>query len=272
MTGDLDTAVYEAEARAARARIAETVTELQQRLDPRALANQAMDVALERGSSAARQVRDSVAEHALGVAAVGVGVGLLFGAGHYLKRGKTPTMQYEDEYEDDASRKDRLAAVKDTAGHVRDAVAQKAGAARETAAAKLVAARDYTAESWDAARERASDYAHRARDGAQRARERTADGIDSNPLTAALIGAAVGALVGALLPSTRRENRTFGKARDRVADQARAAARAARDAGKARFDELGIKDQARAELERLKESASDIARKAGDAARASRKD
>ena len=270
-TPDLDTSRYEEEARAAKARIADTVGEIRHRLNPRTIATEAMDAALERGAVAARRARDSAAEHVAGITAVGVGVGLLFGAGTHLKRRRTkPMSQYDDEFEDTHGHADRLSGLKNKAGHVRDTVVEKAGAAREAAAQKLAAAREEVAESWEITRERAGEMAGRARDGARRAREKTSEGIEHNPLTAAFVGAAIGAIVGALLPSTRREDRAVGPARDKLADQARAAARAAREASKTRFEELGIKEQAQAELERLKQNAGDIARKAGEAARATR--
>jgi ElaB/YqjD/DUF883 family membrane-anchored ribosome-binding protein len=266
---DLDTAAYQAEALAARRRITDTLGEIQDRLDPRTIANQAMDAALDRSAEVARQMRRSVADHAVGVAVVGVGIGLLFGAGRYLQHRKAdPMNQYEDEFDDaEHERKRRIADLKQSAGQLRDSVAEKAGAARDAAAQRLAAARDYTTETWGAARERAHEYSERAREGAARARDRTAEGIDHNPLTAALIGAAIGAIVGALLPPTRREDRAFGKSRDRLASTARSAARAAREAGKERFEELGVMDHAKEQLREFRDSASDIARTAGTAAR-----
>jgi ElaB/YqjD/DUF883 family membrane-anchored ribosome-binding protein len=268
---DLDIGAYEAEAASAKRRIAETVGTIQHRLNPKTIANQAMDAAVERGVAAARSAKEAVVDHAVGVAAIGVGVGLLFGAGQYYKHRRTEIMtEYDDEYRDPVAN-GRMERLRESAGQARQRAGERVSAARAAASERLASARERSAETWETARTRAGEYAERTRDGARRARERTAEGVDHNPLTAALIGAAVGAVIGALLPATRRENRAFGPTRDRLAENARTAALAARDAARQRFDELGVKDQAKSEFERIKDSASDIARSATDAARASQK-
>ena len=263
----VDTLAYEAEAAAARQRIASTIGDIQHRLNPKTIANEAMDAALERGAAAARSAGQAVREHTVGLSIVGAVLGVFVGARKLTNNRKSDDMtQYDDEFDAPNGAAGRLAGIKEKAGQVRDTVAFKADAARDYTAEKLTAARQRAGETWETARERAGEYTESAKVQAQRARAKTAEGVDRNPLTAALIGAAAGAIIGALLPRTRRENQALGRTRDDLAEKAKSAARAARDAGQARFDQLGVKEQAKAQFREFKGSASEIARSAKDAA------
>lgn len=262
-----DTELFEVQAIAARKKVIGTLGEIQDRLNPRLLANEAMDAAKQRTSLAVRQARDSLAGHTVSIAVAGAAVGALFGARSLARNRKVKTMsQYEGEPNAEHP-KQRLAGVKQAAGHAREALSEKAAAAREYTSDKLVSAREYTAETWETTRERAGEYAEKAKETAERARKATSEGVEHNPLTAVLIGAAAGAIIGALLPRTRREDRTMGEARERLADKARSAASAARKAGEARLDELGVKELAKEQLRGLEASAKDVARTAAEAAR-----
>ena len=139
----------------------------------------------------------------------------------------------------------RVAAVKSKAG-------EKIGSAKTRASEAYGSARERTSAAYGSARERAS-----------RARERTSSGIESNPIGALVGGLALGALIAAVLPKSRREEELLGDYGRKINDTAKEAARAAKDAGKGKLDELGLNQDS------AKQQLSDIASKAGEAARTS---
>ena len=130
---------------------------------------------------------------------------------------------------------------------------------RDTASA----ARTRAADAYTSARERTSSAYSSARETASRATERTVEGINSNPEAAILGGLALGAILAAVLPKSQRETEALGGVGRRIADTARDAARAAREAGLGQLEEAGLtKEGARQKL-------SDIASRAGEAAKSS---
>lgn len=264
----VDTALYEAEAAEARRRIALTLGEIRHRLDPRTIANEAIDAATERGAEIIARGRQAARDNLGAISIAGALAGMMAGARHYRKDRKAPAMtQYDDELGNEAPGKDRLESVKQTAQHVRETVTHKAQAAREVAGETLASARQHAGDAWETARERAADYSERAKAQAAKARERTVESVDQNPLTAVLAGAALGAIIGALLPRSSGENRTIGPVRDKLASTARTAARAARTAGEAKLAELGVKEAAKLRFSEIKEGAAEVAKSATSAVR-----
>lgn len=76
----------------------------------------------------------------------------------------------------------------------------------------------------DQARARAREARERARQAASRARDRWDGVMQDSPLALGLAALAAGALIGAAFPATGVENEYLGTARDRVLDTARAMA------------------------------------------------
>lgn len=264
----VNTALYEAEAAEARRRIALTVGEIRHRLDPRTIANEAIDAAAERGAELVARGRQAARENLGAISIVGALAGMLAGARHNRKSRKAPAMsEYEDDFGNEAPGKDRLESVKQTAQQVRETVTHKAQAARDVAGEKLASARQHANDAWETARERAADYSERAKIQAAKARERTVESVEENPITAVLAGAALGAIIGALLPRSSSENRTIGPVRDKLASTARTAARVARTAGEAKLAELGIKEAAKLRFNEIKEGAAEVAKSATTAVR-----
>ncbi|BBE34966.1 DUF883 family protein [Sphingosinicella microcystinivorans] len=264
----VNTALYEAEAAEARRRIALTVGEIRHRLDPRTIANEAIDAAAERGAELVARGRQAARENLGAISIVGALAGMLAGARHNRKSRKAPAMsEYEDDFGNEAPGKDRLDSVKQTAQQVRETVTHKAQAARDVAGEKLASARQHANDAWETARERAADYSERAKIQAAKARERTVESVEENPITAVLAGAALGAIIGALLPRSSSENRTIGPVRDKLASTARTAARVARTAGEAKLAELGIKEAAKLRFNEIKEGAAEVAKSATTAVR-----
>ncbi len=130
---------------------------------------------------------------------------------------------------------------------------------RDTASA----ARTRAADAYSAARERTGSAYSSARESASRATQRTAEGINSNPEAAILGGLALGAILAAVLPKTQRESEALGQVGRRITDTAREAARAAKEAGRSQLEEAGLG------REGAKQKLSDIASRAGEAARVS---
>ena len=264
----IDTALYEAEAAEARRRMSLTIGEIRHRLDPRTIADHALDAATERGAQLLARGRQTARENLGAISIVGAIAGMAIGARTNQKTRKAPVMsQYEDESGFDVPAKDRLAGVKQTAQQVRDNVVHTAQAAKEVAGERFASAKQHAGEAWETARERTGEYSEKAKEQARLARERTTESIDQNPLTAVLAGAALGAIIGALLPRSDRENRAVGPVRDKLATTARGAANAARAAGEAKLAELGIKEAAKLRLSELKESATEVAKSATSAVR-----
>ena len=90
-----DTKAFEAEAAETRNRIAVTIDQLQSRLSPKALVDNAMDSLSSAGKNAVASVRGAATGHplVLGAAGLAVGVGLLAG-----RRVSAATVEYGDSY------------------------------------------------------------------------------------------------------------------------------------------------------------------------------
>jgi hypothetical protein len=131
-------------------------------------------------------------------------------------------------------------------GRVRDAV-DRVGERLETGAAQTAdrvrETADTIADKAHAVRERAGEYGTQARDKA-------VDVFDRQPMLVGLLGVAVGAAIGFALPHTQREDRVLGPYRDDVGervrdyghDQAKRAERVADAAVTAARDELANDD------------------------------
>jgi hypothetical protein len=79
-----------------------------------------------------------------------------------------------------------------------------------------------TTDEWKAAAsERTSEVAARARVAASRARNRWESMLDDNPMALGIAALAAGALIGGSLPQTDVENEYLGETRDQVLDSAR---------------------------------------------------
>ena len=261
MTNDTTTAAEKADA--ARARIAATVDDIQERLSPRRIIGDAASDLQTRGSELLESGARLVREHPVALSLIGLSLGLLL-----LKRDSGPNASdaYQDVYGDDdydTGDSDEPGAVRRNLDKAREAV----GAAKSTLADKAAAARDAAGDGWDAARERSAALAGRARSTVGATGRKAGDALEDHPLAAAVIGVATGALIGAMLPRTAREDEWLGESRDRLAERARAAAKAALDAGRRELDERGLNiDAAKAKISDLGEHAKTVAKTAGQAA------
>lgn len=188
MSDDVEMIDPESQADIARQKVASTIDELQDRLDPRRILGDAVGRAQSQGSDLAMQARDLVKAHPLAIGAIGIAIGLALFARSKLAdakvnlgddfRGYTdyddgygavaiPPVSYDDEAGDDG------------VPPVRQRVAALAGVATEK--------------------------------------------VEENPLVSIVLGLAAGAVLGALFPTTEGENRLIKGSGDWLDDAARKA-------------------------------------------------
>jgi len=278
MTPDEVKAVMENDAEQARERIASTVGDLQERLNPRNIVNNAVGDAVEsiqdRGKHMVDTAKTTVREHPVAVSAVALAAAALVIGRKRLIRKDYSFDAYEDVYGgnmNDGYEPTAEATTDDRPG-VLSRARERASDAKASVSDRAHAARDYTSDKLHAARERSSEYAGRAKAKASDAKRRAADGFDASPLTGALVGVVAGALLGLLLPRTRKEDQLLGETRDKLADAAKAAAKAAADTAKQQLDERGLNlDTARAKIAEVGQQAKDVARSAAETAAAEAK-
>jgi ElaB/YqjD/DUF883 family membrane-anchored ribosome-binding protein len=275
---DMDTAIYETEAEMTRERIASTVDDLQTRLSPRRIMDDAVGSARDRGTELMGSATRAVSDNLLPLALAGTALGIVL-----ILRARSQRSDGYDAYYDEAfgydagdevdvdygydesadeqpsrlrrgfsSMRSGMSSVRDRVSSAGSAVGERAGSAR-----------DYASETWTGARERTADYASRARMRASATRQRAAQSYDQNPMIGLIVGIAAGAIAGALLPRTQKEDQLLGETRDRLADAARQAARAAADAGKQQLDQMGLNaDTAKTKLADIGQQAKEAARTA----------
>ena len=278
--------VLEAEAAETRERIASTVEQLEERLNPRNIVRNAFGSARE---STARLMggtsdllggaSDWAGENRQALTVGGALAGVIAVAGLIRRRRRRRTRDEdgwatsydgygsyfeemdveEDDMEpnytsyadyEDGDTRSRLGRGYESA---KDRAASLAGDVSDRARSLAVDLGDRAS----VARQRAGEYSREARDW-------TADTYQQNPLIGILAGFAAGAVLGALLPETDRENELLGETRDRLATRVRDTAHSAVDAGKAKLGELGVTtDGVKAKIadlaDQAKHAATDVA-------------
>lgn len=189
---------FAAEAEDARTRIASTIDEIQDRIDPRRIVGDAVDRVSGGGAHLFGQARDSVRDTvrahplALGAALAAVGVALLA-----RKKLANATVNLGDELGDYTDYDDGFgfAEVRPSRFDAEDEAEAGPGAAVR----------------------------------AQALASRTGVTVGENPVVAIVVGLAAGALLGALFPTTETERRVLGETGGKLGAAARAAARRAGD-------------------------------------------
>ena len=231
------TNTYANDADRSREKLAGTVDELQDRLSPRRVIEDASEAVQDRAAQVAR----AAGEHKLALGLIGASVGLLVLA----RKAATAPRAPRDPNLEPTPLQRGLDAVRETSASVSEAAAGK----------------------WQSARDRTTDLAAQAKLKASEATQFAGENFNTNPLAGAILGLAFGALAGALAPRTETEDDLLGEHRERFTDAARDAIRAAVDAGREQLGGYGLNaDNAKTKLGSLREQASEIARNVGQAA------
>lgn len=222
-----------------RVEMSETLGEIQDRLRPDHLLQQARDGVADAATGKVKTMMQSAGETAQAVASRArdtgnylsryaqehpVRVALAVGAvTWWMLRNRYASDDYYGA--NDTSWDDSEAMDYGQRRSLRDRAGEYASTARETVGEYAATARDAAGQYASTAREAVGEYAQSARVSARRAQEATADWVTDNPMAAGAIALAVGAAIGMSLPSTDYEDRVMGEKRDRAWERASAAAR-----------------------------------------------
>jgi ElaB/YqjD/DUF883 family membrane-anchored ribosome-binding protein len=258
--GRNETAEIKSEIERTRIEMSETLGEIQERLRPDHLIQQAKDTVTEAATGKVRNIMHSAGETATMVADQTKYAGrtvadyvrihpvqmalVAGGVAWWLLRGRDRSDDWEgasEGWQDTGHRLDTDSAYGEDRS-LRERVGEYASTARETvgeyaASAKgyAASARDSVSEAAEAARGRTLEASERARLAAQSASVRAQDTwrrastsvddwVHEYPLAAGAIAVAVGAAIGLSAPSTEIENRALGEQRDLALEKARLAA------------------------------------------------
>lgn len=251
-----ETAEIKSEIARTRVEMSETLGEIQDRLRPDHLLQQAKDGVRRAAAGKVRTIMYSAGETAAMAATktretgnyladyatthpirIAVTVGAV---AWLLLRGRNRSNVWdgaaETRWDDESPNPGDFDGVDDTPIRpLRDTVGEYASAARETVGEYAASARDTVGGYAASARETVGEYAGSARQSAQRAsaRVRSAAGtatssVDTfareNPLAAGAIALAIGAAIGLAAPRTELEDNTMGETRDRAWQKASRAA------------------------------------------------
>ena len=267
--GDADTTAIKREIEKTRVEMSETLGEIQERLRPDHLIQQAKDTVTEAATGKVRNIMHSARETSTMVADQTKYAGrtvadyvrthpaqmalLAGGVTWWLLRGRDRSGEWDgasegwhdtgnrfdtdSAYGEDRSLRERVGEYAATA---RETVGQYAASARETVGEYAAGARDTVSETAEVARVKAMKASERARSAAETASVRAqetwqsastsvGDWVHEYPLAAGAIAVAVGAAIGLSVRSTEIEDRTLGEKRDLAIEKARVAAREIRD-------------------------------------------
>jgi ElaB/YqjD/DUF883 family membrane-anchored ribosome-binding protein len=257
------TAAIKSEIERTRVEMSETIGEIQDRLRPDHLLQQAKDGVREAAAGKVRDIMSSAGEKASVAAnrARGAGgyltdyakahpvrIAITIGAvaAFWVMRSRNESdMWYDGSTEswDDTdadsferrSLRSRVGKVASKAGEYASTAKQAAGeyasTAKQAVGEYASTAREAAGEYATSAAQTAAEYAAAARENARYASQRarraasTADDwVRENPLAAGAIALAVGAAIAAMLPQSELENRAMGGTRDQAWERARRAA------------------------------------------------
>lgn len=258
LTNSAETAAIKSEIERTRVEMSETIGEIQERLSPDHLLQQAKDGVKEAAAGKARSIMNSAGEKAATAAyrAKGMGnnlasyaqehpirIAITIGAlawwmlrgrgqseGDYTAHGVADT-SWDDEDAvsfGEPTLRSRVASARETVGEyassARETVGEYASTARDTVGQYASTARETAGEYAEAARERARYASEAARRAASNATSTVDDWASENPVAVGMIALAVGAAIGMAVPATEIENRTMGETRDRAWERATRAA------------------------------------------------
>jgi ElaB/YqjD/DUF883 family membrane-anchored ribosome-binding protein len=228
-----------------RTEMSETIGEIQDRLRPDHLLEEAKSTVKEAAAEKARTIMSSAGETAATVAyrARGLGeqatwyaqnhplyVGLLVGAATWwMLRRREPSYDWQGvsdtSWEDDQDAE----YMTDSRSSVRGKVGEYASSARETVGQYASTAREAVGDYADSARTSARRASERVRYAAGSATSSVDTFVHDNPMAAGMIALAVGAALAMSMPRTEIEDRTMGETRDQALEKASRVAREVKD-------------------------------------------
>ena len=252
-----ETAEIKSEIERTRVEMSETLGEIQERLRPDHLIQQAKETVTEAATGKVRHIMQSAGETATMVADQTKYAGrnladyarthplqmalLAGGVTWWLLRGRDRSDEWEGAsegwqpshrldtdyaYGDERSLREKAGEYVSSA---RETVGEYAATARETVGGAAEAARVKALRASERARRAAQVAAVRAQESWQTASTSVDDWVHEYPLAAGAIAVAVGAAIGLSVPSTEIEDRTLGEKRDQALEKARRAAREIRE-------------------------------------------
>lgn len=247
-----ETAEIKHEIERARIEMSETLGEIQERLRPDHLIQQAKDTVTEAATGKVRNIMNSAGETATMVADQTKYAGrtvadyvrlhpvqmalVAGGVTWWLLRGRDRSGEWEGAseghrldtdydtdyaYREDRSLRERVGEIASTA---RETVGEYAASAKETVGEAAEAARCRAQEASERARLAAQSASVRAQQTWQRTSTSVNDWVHEYPLAAGAIALAVGVAIGLSVPNTEIENRALGEQRDLALEKARVAA------------------------------------------------
>ncbi len=208
-----------------RAEMTETIDEIQERLSPAHLKEQAWEQAHSMYQDARDSVREATVERAKGAGSTmwetirenpipatmaALGVGWLVMKGSSGSSSHHPSYQGGRYYRTYETYEPRGS----TAGQMQERASHMAGQAREKAG-----------QVSQEAREQASHYADEAQHQLHAASDRFEQMLHENPLAVGAAALALGTAIGMSLPETQTENQFMGETRDRLVEKAKETAK-----------------------------------------------
>jgi ElaB/YqjD/DUF883 family membrane-anchored ribosome-binding protein len=243
-----NTAAIKSEIERTRIEMSETIGEIQDRLRPDHLLQQAKDGVTEAAAGKVRNIMKSAGDTAHMVADQARGIGshlswyarehpvrmaLTVGAvTWWILRGReTPRVNWQGAM--DTSWEDPAYPPQSTLGEkvgeyatsARDTVGEYATSARETVGEYAESARSSARRASERVRTAAANTSAQAGRRLRQAGSATTDWVEENPVAAGAIALAVGIAIGLTVPRTDIEDRTMGEARDTAWEKARGVAR-----------------------------------------------
>jgi ElaB/YqjD/DUF883 family membrane-anchored ribosome-binding protein len=227
-----------------RTQMSQTIDEIQERLRPQRLVEQAKDTvreatigraehmvsdATDTARSAGQSFLTTIRENPLPAALAGIGLGWLI----YKSRENMPnnrpryndyrSYSYGPRYDEQAYRA-RYRSDEENGPSVKDRVQNTAGQVTDQAQQLASQAGDKVQQAASQVQDTASQVADQAQYQVQRAQGWLERSWDENPLAVGALALAAGAVIGFSLPETEPENRLMGSARDDLMQKAQATA------------------------------------------------
>jgi ElaB/YqjD/DUF883 family membrane-anchored ribosome-binding protein len=244
--GSNDTAEIKNEIERTRIEMSETLGEIQERLRPDHLMQQAKDTVAEAATGKVRNIMHSAGETATMVAdqtkyasrsladyvrmhPVQMAV-IAGGVTWWLLRDRNRSYEWEgasEGWQDGPGYSEGYSVSEDRPLTAK--VGEYASSARETVGEYAESARMTARQASERVRNVAGTASLQARQGWRRASSSVDGWVHEYPLAAGAIAVAVGAAIGLSAPSTEFENRTMGETRDEAIERARTAARDMKD-------------------------------------------